>query len=169
MGDLIAFQSSFGLGWVLGGNHPDLKSSSSQLPPSTVHLARVNKCLASPELSPSFWESESLGVQSPKRCGRCLRCKECTDPALVHSRQKQEELDMIRQGVKLENGRLQVSYHFSRDPRCLPNNRAQVIKMAEKQERRLIKAGQLQTYNAEIQKYIDRGGVVKLSKEELEN
>ena len=169
VGDLIAYRSYFGEGWVIGGTHADLQINSPQLSSSSIHLARVNKCLVSPELLPSFWEGESLGVLCPKRCGRCLRCKECTDPALVHSRKNQEDLDMIRQGVKLENGKIQVSYYFSRDPHCLPNNRAQVVKMAEKQERRLIKAGRLEDYNAEIQKYIDRGGVIKLSEEELDN
>ena len=85
----------------------------------------------------------------------------------MHSRKDQDDLDMIRKGVKLENGKLEVSYHFSRDPHCLPNNRRQVVMMAEKQERRLIKTGQLEDYNREIQKYIDRGGVVKLSKKEI--
>ena len=41
--------------------------------------------------------------------------------------------------------------------------------MAEKQERRLVKNGQLEAYNKEMQKYIDRGGVIKLSEEELKN
>ena len=52
---------------------------------------------------------------------------------------------------------------------CLPNNRHMVIKMAEKQESRLIRTGHLEAYSKEIQKYIDRGGVVKLSKDEIEN
>ena len=41
--------------------------------------------------------------------------------------------------------------------------------MAEKQESRLIRTGHLEAYSKEIQKYIDRGGVVKLSKDEIEN
>ena len=168
VGDLIAYQSAFGLGWVIGGTHPSLNILSSQLSSSAINLARINKCMVAPELLPGFWEGECLGVQSPKRCGRCSRCKECSDPALVHSRKDQDDLDMIRQGVKLENGKLQVSYHFSRDPHCLPNNRNNVIKMAMKQESRLIRNGQLDAYSKEIQKYIDRGGVVKLSKDEID-
>ena len=120
VGDLVAYQSGFRQGWVIGGTHPCLHTVSSQLSTSAINLARVNKCMIAPELLPSFWEGECLGVQSPKRCGKCLRCKECTDPALVHSRKDQDDLEMIRQGVKLENGKLQVSYHFSRDPQCLP-------------------------------------------------
>ena len=167
--DLVAYQSSFGLGWVIGGTHPFLNVSSSRLISSAAHLARVNRCMVSPELLPSFWEGECLGVQSPRRCGRCLRCKECSDPAIVHSRKDQEDLEMIKKGVTLQDGKLQVSYYFSKDPNCLPNNRATVIKMAERQERRILTSGQHEAYNREIQKYIDRGGIVKLDKEELDS
>ena len=166
--DLVALQSNFGLGWVIAGSHPKLLPGTHLLSPSALHLARINKCVVAPELLPSFWEGECLGVQSPKRCGRCLRCKDCTDPALVHSRKDQDDLEMIRRGVKLENGKLQVSYHFSRDPHCLPNNRSTVIKMAQRQESKLLRTGKFEAYSKEIQKYIDRGGVVKLSKKEMD-
>ena len=169
VGDLVAFQSEFGLGWVIAGTHPSLNTTVVELSSSATNLARIYKCLVAPELSPSFWEGECLGVLSPKRCGRCLRCNECTDPALVHSRKDQDDLEMIRQGIKLVDKQLQVSYYFSRDPHCLPNNRAKVIKMAEKQEKRMLKSGLHDVYCKEIQKYIDRGGVVKLTKEEKDN
>ena len=168
VGDLIAFHSQFGLGWVIAGTHPNIQSSKNQFTSSALNLARINRCVVAPELLPSFWEGECLGVLSPKRCGKCIRCTECTDPALVHSRKDQDDLEMIKKGVKLVNGQIEVSYYFSRDPHCLPNNRATVIKMAEKQERRLVKIGKMEAYNKEIQKYIDRGGVVKLSKQEME-
>ena len=61
---------------------------------------------------------------------------------MIRSRKEQDELDKLR-----ENGKLQVSYPFTRDPRCLPNNRKAVIKMAEKQEKRMIKAGFSDKYN----------------------
>jgi hypothetical protein len=40
---------------------------------------------------------------------------------------------MLQKGVKL-----QVSYPYLRDPHCLPNDRHAFIRMAEKQEKRLI-------------------------------
>ena len=67
------------------------------------------------------------------------------------------------------NGQLQVSYPFIRDPHCLPYNRHAVIRMAEKQEKRLIKSGFLDTYNKEFQKYLDRGAAVALSRQEIED
>ena len=75
---------------------------------------------------------------------------------------------MLENSVKLENGQIHVTYPFSRDPYCLPNNRRAVVKMAEKQEARLIKSGQLEYYNKEFQKYLDRGAAVKLTKQEID-
>ena len=91
-----------------------------------------------------------MEVLPPKKCGKCLRCVQCTDLALNYSRKDQDELEMLEKGVKLVNGKLQVTYPFIRDPNCLPNNRHVVIKMAEKQENRLIKSGHLERYNLEF-------------------
>ena len=168
VGDMRAYQSLFGQGWVLAGSHPDLKPGGSHLTPSALNLARIYKCEIIPELEPSFWEGDCLGVLPPKRCGKCLRCLQCTDLALNYSRKDQDELEMLQKGVKLVHGKLQVSYPFVRDPHCLPNNRHTVIKMAEKQENRLIKSGHLERYNKEFQKYLDRGAAVKLTEQELE-
>ena len=168
VGDLRAYQSDFGDGWVLAGTHPDLKPGRCSLTSSAYNLARVFKCEIVPELLPSFWEGECMGVLPPKRCGRCLRCTECTDPALIRSRKDQEELDILEKSVKLVNGKLHVSYPFKRDPHILPNNRSTVVKMAESQERRLLKSGHFDFYTSEMQKYVDRGVVVKLSKQDME-
>ena len=100
VGNLRAYQSQFGHGWVVAGTHSDVKPSPCQLSPSASHLARINKCEIIPELLPDFWEGDSLGVLPPKRCGKCLRCSDCTDPALVHSRREQDELEMLEKGVK---------------------------------------------------------------------
>ena len=167
--DMRAYQSQFGLGWVLAGTHPALRSGCSKLTATALNLARIFKCEVIPELLPSFWEGECLGVLPPKKCGKCLRCLQCSDPGIIHSRKEQEELEMLENSVKLENGQLNVTYPFSRDPHCLPNNRHTVVKMAQNQESRLIKTGQLDYYNKEFQKYLDRGAAVKLTQQEIED
>ena len=169
MGDMRVYQSQFGHGWVLAGTHPDIRPSTSQLTSAASNLPRIFKCEVVPELLPSFWEGDCLGVLPPKRCGKCLRCTQCSDPGPIHSRKEQDELEMLEEGVQLENGQLHVKYPFVRDPHCLPNNRAVVIKMAEKQEKRLVSSGHLAKYNQEFQKYLDRGAAVKLSKEDIRN
>ena len=167
VGDLRAHHSQFGDGWVLAGTHPALKSDKFALSSSAHNLARIFKCEVVPDALPNFLEGECLGVLPPSRCGKCSRCTECTDPALIRSRKDQDELDILKKSVKLINGQLQVTYPFSRDPRCLPNNRSVVVKMAASQEKRLIKSGHHSYYNSELKKYIDRGAAVKLSKQDL--
>ena len=168
-GNLRMFNSNFGVGWVLAGAHPFLCSKDSELVQSAVSVARVNRVEVKPVLPVTFWESECLGVLPQKRCGRCLQCSTCSDLGLVHSRKEQEELDAIKQGVKLENGELHVQYQFCKDPRSLPNNRAVAVKIAEKLEKRLIAEGHLEFYNQEFKKYFERGAAIKLSAEEIDS
>ena len=75
--------------------------------------SRIN---AKPEHSVDFWEGENMGVLPPKRCCRCLQCSECKDSALIHSRREQDELDLLKQSIKLENEELIVSYPFIKNP-----------------------------------------------------
>ena len=88
---------------------------------------------------------------------------------LQHSHKEQDELDELRCNTALKEDGIHVKYVFRKDPSCLPNNRLAVIKMAQKQEQRLIKSGHLDYYNQELIKYIERGAAVKLSAEELES
>ena len=110
-----------------------------------------------------------MGVLPPKRCGRCVRCRQCLDPALIFSRKEQEELEMLEAAIKLEKGQINVSYPFKIDPHHLPNNRRCVVMMAEKMEARLLRSGKLSHYNKEFQKVLDRGAAVMLSQEEVKN
>ena len=43
-----------------------------------------------------------------------------------------------------------VEYPFTKDPQVLPNNRSQVIKIAERTEKKLIKDGNLGRFNEEL-------------------
>ena len=167
VGNLRALQSSFGKGWVICGAHPLLDSSIPQLSVKAAAVARVNRCEVSPVIGTSFWAGENMGVLAKKRCLRCQNCVKCTDEGLLISRQDQEDLDLLKSGVRLENGEVHVSYHFKKDPKSLPNNRHVALKIAEKLEQRLISEGLYEFYNSEMAKYFERGGAVSLSEEEL--
>ena len=169
LGNLRALHSIFGCGWVLAGAHPLLGSGSSSLSVQATSMARINRCDISPVLSSSFWESECMGVQSPKRCGRCLLCSTCSDQGLIHSRRDQEDLEILKKGVQLVDGELRVEYQFRKDPRSLPNNRFAAVKIAEKLEKRLVSSGHLDNYNQELKKVLDRGAAIKLSSEEIQS
>ena len=124
----------------------------------SVHLQESN-----------FLETKSLGVLPPKRCLKCKGCNECTNKALRRSRKDQEELELLRNSIKIENGELVVNYPFIKDPCLLPYNKGQVIKMATKLESRLDKEGLLDTYNIEFQKYLDRQTFVEVTDYEIKN
>jgi hypothetical protein len=61
-----------------------------------------------------------------------------------------------------------VSYPFTSDPKVLPNNKTQVIKIADRQEKKLIKDGLLDSFNQEFDKIIKQGQLVELPQEELD-
>jgi len=60
-----------------------------------------------------------------------------------------------------------VSYPFTHDPSILPNNKGQVIKIAEREEKRLSKSNLLDAFNKEFCKMIAHGALVELQDAEL--
>ena len=60
-----------------------------------------------------------------------------------------------------------VSYPFTQDPSILPNNKGQVIKIAEREEKRLVHACLLESFNSEFQKLLEYGALVELTDAEL--
>ena len=167
VGDLKALQSRYGDGWVIAGSHPLLQPAAASLTSAAMSIVRINKCEIVPENLPGFWEGDTLGVLPPKKCKRCIGCSNCSDPALIHSRRDQEELEELQKNTWLSEDGIHVNYVFKKDPKCLPYNRGTAVKIAAKQEDSLVKSGHLDYYNSEIQKYLDRGAAVRLTKEEM--
>ena len=60
-----------------------------------------------------------------------------------------------------------VSYPFTEDPHILPRNRAQVTRIAERVEKKLIKESNLEHFNQEFDKMLAGGAIVELSEEEM--
>ena len=85
------------------------------------------------------------------------------------SLKEQYETQIIESKIHYDptSEQFKVSYPFTQDPSILPNNKAQVIKIAEREERRLVKAGLLDTFNGEFEKLLQYGALVELSETEL--
>ena len=49
-----------------------------------------------------FLETEELGTIIPKRCMRCVECKDCSLRSQDMSRRIQEELRLIESGMSLD-------------------------------------------------------------------
>merc|ERR1712020_326323 len=73
------------------------------------------------------------------------------------------------EGMYLDADAKKVMFHYPlvKDPAVLIDNRHAVIKMAEKQEERLRKKGELEAYNKELEGYVHRGTFLELSEEEM--
>ena len=197
VGNLKALETKFGdSGWILGGSHkklqvfaPRFSSLAAEIrvarvqviPEVTVscidtdveeefHRMTAAKVSIEPELNPEYWEKDQLGVEPPRKCTKCRQCAakgECSEKHIIHTLQEENELRLIADNVKVENGEVHVQYPFLKDPGILPYNRSTVVKIQEKLWTGLKKDGLLDVYNAEIKKYVERGTFIKLSKKEM--
>ena len=142
---------------------------STQVEEKLDHI-NVAKVVIEPELTSEYWDSDNLSVLPPRRCSKCRACYEkgeCSQKHLIHSLEEENELIAIRDNVTVGNGESLVSYPFKKDPNCLPFNRDTAVKVADRLWRTLKKDGLLDTYNAEIKKFLEKGTFVKLTREEM--
>ena len=111
-----------------------------------------------------------MGVQAPRRCGNCLKCKECSFRGQQLSQQEQYEYHVIESKVKYDQALrcFRVEYPFLEDPMALSKNFGQVVKIAEREERKLERDGLLECFNQEFEKMINLGTLVELSNEDME-
>ena len=192
--NLKVLRSRFGCGWVLGGCHKKLQSSPLKFTPqaAAARLARVTmvpdiaihnfevhdtvndskfaKVFIEPALTPDFWESDNLGVLPPRKCSKCKQCAlkgDCSETHYLHTIKEENELQLIRDNIKIVDGEVHVVYPFIKDPSCLQNNRHTVVKVATRLWNGLKKDGLLDKYHEEMKKYMNRGTFVKLSQEEM--
>ena len=183
--DLTLYESIFGTGWLFGGSDPALKTSAvlfSSKAHQIRHAAIAEECgisnvnvvsfLRSQEKPlHSFLEAEQMGTVQPRRCNSCLGCSNCSNKAMEHSRKEQAELRLIQKSVKInkELKRVEVSYPAIKDFSLLGDNREQALGRAKSLEKRLIKTGFKASYDEQLQDFITRGAVEKISDEELRN
>ena len=78
------------------------------------------------------------------------------------SQQDQYEYQVIESKAEYDpsSQSFTVSYPFTEDPAILPDNKGQVIKVGEKEEKKLIKAGLLDPFNREFDKLLRHGAMV---------
>ena len=112
-----------------------------------------------------------MGIQAPKRCGNCLKCKDCVFRNQQLSQKEQYEYHIIESKVHYVESQqcFHVQYPFSDDLHILPNNRGQVTKIAERLEKKLLKQGKLEQFNSEFDKMLEGKAIVELSQEEMDS
>ena len=76
----------------------------------------------------------------------------------------------IEQGIKLnkEKGYFEVQYAWQDDPAKLSNNLGQAIKIAENEEKKLLKEGLTEEFNEKFDEFIKLGTLEELSQHEMD-
>ena len=172
-GNLKVMSSQFGTGYLLGGSHPNIQPNKIEWSETVSNIRystfTVNKISVNP--SYDFFEGEIMGLQAPKRCGNCLKCKDCTFRSQQLSQKEQYEFQIIESKVKYVESQqcFHVQYPFTDDPHVLKSNRGQVTKIAERLEKKLLKEGRLAHFNREFEKMVSGGALVELSQAEMDN
>ena len=176
-GNLRVKTSIFGSGYVLSGSHPSIKHQQIKWNENVAHIRScsakgsqfgINKISIKP--MQEYFAQDALGVSPPRRCGNCMNCDDCgyRSHKLSH-KELYEYLEIESRVHYVEDSQcFRVSYPFSEDPAILPNNKNQVIRIAERLERQLMKNGRLSNFNSEFDRMLSRGTLVELSQEEID-
>ena len=169
------------LGVCLVGTHPLLEESTKldSNVPRTLHLSehRVSTLHVSLRgehpafsLSQSFIAGEELGTGCNPKCGGC-KCGKCPLPGHHLSFREEQELHLIRKGLKFDTdeNRWISSYPWVKDPLTLPDNYFQALATLKATERSLAKDSiWAESYQNQMQDMVNRGVARKLSPEELQ-
>ena len=167
---------------MLAGSHPGLASTPIEFNedvsyirlgsiPSMVQSVSldVNAVKISVKPSHEFFEGDILGVEPTRICGNCMKCKECTFRGQQLSQKEQYEYHVIGEKVIYDESQkcFFVTYPFIDDPHVLPADSGQVIKIAEREEAKLIKESLLDQFNEELDSMLENNVIVELTEPEM--
>ena len=185
VGKLRAMNIDFASGWVLGGTHEHVVKDEFELTAS-AHLMRtakfvnhkLNHISRAPRppightccsMNHDFLEGEAIAINLPKRCKKCSNCPSCTFQDNQKTIKEQHELELLKANIKLHpEGFIQVSYPWIIDLKIFKDNREQAIKRAMSNFASLTKRGLVDAYHEQIQEYVTRGVLKKVTEAEIE-
>ena len=164
--------SSLDPGLILVGSHSSIRSCGLKFNEDASSImyctrASVNRFSVQPIYE--YFESDNLGVEPPRRCGNCRNCKDCSFRGHMLSQKEQYETQVIESKINYDATSKQfvVSYPFTQDPAILPNNKMQVLKIAEREEKRLIRSNLLNSFNQEFSKMLQYGALTEITDDEI--
>ena len=188
---LRVMQTLTGTGWVLTGRHKDIKNTAVHLTAAAavwrdavyldMPVLPVNHISTAPVTTEScvhcckvtvtdFFETEVMGVSTPRKCKRCQTCVLCNVSGDGRSLQDQRELDLMKDNIKLDTDRnkLVVSYPAVGDLSVLQDNRLQAEQRAAGLHKQLNRRGLKEVYDDHFKDYISRGVLEEVSLEQIE-
>ena len=182
VGQLRMVLTKFGAGQILTGTDPRIGEGGH----AQTYMAKVMKsAVSAPPLGvtvlhaytklPSFFEAEELGVAPQPHCESCTKklkgCGDCSYRGQVLTKDQREVARRVESSMRLdkEEKKIYVEYPFKPTAYMQKDNSSQAKAMQGNIERRLIRDGLVEDYNAEMKKALEAGSVVKLSEEEIES
>ena len=178
VGGLRCMRSCWGTGWVLGGRHPQIVSGGVQYSQAAA-MYRSAATLAHPEMEvnavkvslPDCYTTDDIGVKTAPKCKKCSSClMDCNIHQLDITREQAEAVKIIRAGVTLdtETKTITCKYPVNEKVQLLRDNRWQAIRRAIGVENGLRRRGDMDTYNSNFLDAIQRGAVIEVSQEALD-
>jgi len=167
VGSLGLYNSRFGTGFLIGGS---VVASSGKF--NLCSITREAQIVARTEAREvkllDFISAEAFGVDVPRRCRSCRGCKECNFKTTQLTWTEGQELMEIEKGLTLDTveKKWTAAYPYKVDPSVLKDNYGQAYACLVKTEKRLIKSGQLDAFNAQFEDTVSRGVFRKLVEEE---
>ena len=175
---LVVMKSLFGTGYTVYGQHDKMRVEKVQFSEEVQMIRQaglkicydVHKCRIDFAGVKDFFSGEEQGIEPPRRCRKCRGCADCSFRGLKHLEIEAMEYKMIEDGVKhnSELDRFEVEYAFIDDPAKLSDNIGQVIKIAEAEERKLIKEGLVEEFNEKFEEFIELGTLREISQMEMD-
>ena len=168
-GNLRLMTSIFGTGWVLDGDHAEIKANVMLESPEARELTRrgaVNHVKLSSPLN-VIQKSVEEEVKQVSECEGFSQAR-CFSTAVALTRW--EEPNMIEENVELDLEKQEVRFQYPmiKDPRLPVNDLCAVEANARRLETRLTKQRGIEAYNQEMKAFVERCTSAELSKEEME-
>ena len=115
--------------------------------------------------------SEDLGVSPVKSCVKCKNCPDCDFCTSAITRDEATIVEKQESLMKIDDikSKVEVSYAWTSDVLQLTDNKSQAIGFQKSVEKKLLKQGELELYNKELEKAISLGYLVELDEQELES
>ena len=124
------------------------------------------------DIKTDFMSVEDLGIRPPPICRSCKNCETCKPASQFLSLKEYRELNVIKSKLSYdEHAKVwTASYPYLRDPIVLKDNYDMVFKILLKRENKLMKDEMLmEKYREQIEDFVNRGVIRKMTNEELEN
>ena len=114
-----------------------------------------------------FWTAEGLGCEAPQRCKSCRKCNDCSFSGRQVTSKEAWEKGKMEERIfyDADRKRFRVHYFFLDDPAKLPDNGDRVLKMAIKEEAKLLREGRTAQANIVVHKMIDIGTLELITEE----